>query len=358
MEQVKMNEKNMNSKAPLVSVIVPAYNVAGYIGQTIDSIFHQIYCNIEIIIVDDCSTDGTSEICEEVKNNNKKIKYMRHNTNQGQTLTRNDGLKMASGDWLMFLDGDDVLEPHAITTMVNSVTDNEIDIVFAGYESIDCGEVTEHLATIEEGIYPRNGFVNFIFDEMSASVLTCIGSKLYRTSFIKERKPYTSDTIKTNYDMAFVIDALIACRKIAYVNRPVYGYIQRDNSITHSYRNNMFRFICDARKKIPDLFEECNCDKQKSILFQRKQLALINSALKQEVMFDKGYNSFKECVNNISSSKEFEKLAAILSKDKIGIAKKVYIDLVRKKKVMILYAFYKIQKIEFIIKRKKGGKNV
>ena len=177
---------------------------------------------------------------------------------------------------------------------------------------------------------------------MPASVLTCIGSKIYRRSFIQGRKDHTSDRIKTNYDMAFVIDALLTCRKVAYVNKPIYGYMQRKDSITYSYRNEMYRRICDARKKIPFLIKDCDSYEKKFLLFQRIQLSLIFSAINQEVFFKKGYGQFKHCVDEISDSDEFLHLYNTFHENKCDNKRLLYIEMVKGKKYTLLITIHGI----------------
>lgn len=336
-----MNVEQMDY-LPVVSVIIPVYNIANYIGRSVESIFNQTYKNIQVIIVDDGSTDETYNVCIKLAKNDERITYVRHEINKGQTVAINDGLKVATGEWVLFLDGDDVLEPYAISILLDTINDNDIDIVFAGFKLIDSDNSTEYLANIKKGTYTRREFINFLFDDMSFSVLTCIGSKIYRMSFVKNRKEYTSDRIKANYDMAFVIDALISCRKVAYINKSIYGYIQRKDSTTYSYMNKMYRRICDAREKIPLLIRDCDFYEKKNLLFQRKQLSLIVSALNQEVIFKKGYGQFRHSVDEISDSDEFCQLYRTFHESKVDNKRLLYIEIVKRKKYVLLIALHRI----------------
>lgn len=337
---------------PVVSVIIPVYNIKKYIYRSVESVFNQTHKKVQVIIVDDGSTDGSYEICTELVKKDERIIYICHDVNKGQTITRNDGLKAASGDWVMFLDGDDVIEPSAISLLLDAVRDDETDIVFAGYKFIDSNSSTDCLANIKEGTYTRREFINYLFDDISESVLSCIGSKLYRNSFIKERKEYTSDKIKTNYDMAFVIDALLTCRKVAYVNQSIYGYIQRSDSITYSYRDEMYTRICEARKKIPLLIKDSSFYEEKNLLFQRKQLSLIISTLNQEIFFRKGYAHFRHCVNEICGSDEFVSICNTYRGRKNEKKRSLYIGLIKQKRFLALYVLHKtLNMIKIVGKR-------
>ena len=240
---------------PLVSVIVPVYNAGMYVKRCVESIFNQKHSNVQVILVNDASTDDSDKICSELSKNDGRIIYLCHDVNKGQTVTRNDGVASATGEWMMFVDADDTIDADAISSMIEFANDSNVDIVFAGYKMILKNGVKIYTANIKEGVYSRNDFVKYIFDAVPSNVITCIGSKLYRMSFIKDRKEVTSDEVKTNYDMAFIIDALISCRKVAYKDKAIYNYIQRSGSITYSYRNDMYRQISVARSKIPLLLK-------------------------------------------------------------------------------------------------------
>lgn len=336
-----MVEEIMEGNA-LVSVIIPVFNLEEYVERSVKSVLSQTYNNIQIIIVDDGSTDSTQCICEKLADDDRII-YIRHEGNKGQTVTRNDGLNAASGDWIMFLDGDDTLEPSTIDSFMKAVNDDkDIDIVFAGYKVISDDNSIERLANIVPGVYTKREFTNYLFDEITSDVLTCIGSKIYRNDLVKTRKEWTSDRISTNYDMAFVIDALLACKKVAYIQEPVYDYIQRNNSITYSYREKMYSRICEARKKIPVLIMDCDCYNEKNKLFQKDQLRLVLSALNQEVAFKKGYSQFKKSVDEIRQSDQFKQVYQVFCSNRNDKARYLYVKLVKKKWFFVLFLIHKM----------------
>lgn len=335
-----MNDKVIEGNL-LVSVIIPLYNLENYIERSVNSVLSQTYKNIQIILVDDASTDASQDICKKLSND-ERIVYIRHDKNKGQTVTRNDGLKAASGDWIMFLDGDDTIEPCTIENFLKVVIeDDNIDIVFAGYKIIKENTSIERLANIEPGIYSKSKFVDYLFDEVTSDILTCIGSKLYRNELVKERKDWTSDQITTNYDMAFVVDALLACKKVAYINEAVYDYIQRDNSITYSYRENMFCRINEARKKIPLLLKESECYTNKNIMFQKDQLRLVMTVLNQEVRFNKGYSQFRKRVDEVAESYQFKLIYDSFCKCQRDKKRFCYVLSVKKRMYFALYMLHK-----------------
>ena len=118
------------STYPLVSVIIPVYNVALYLTKALDSIINQTYSNLEIIIIDDGSTDGSEKICDEYAQRDERIKVL-HTTNNGLAAARNLGLIHSRGSIISFMDGDDWIEQNAIETLLKAMKKHKADVVVA-----------------------------------------------------------------------------------------------------------------------------------------------------------------------------------------------------------------------------------
>jgi len=112
----------------LVSVIIPIYNTAPYLGRCIDSVINQTYANLEIILINDGSTDGSGELCDKYKEKDKRIKVI-HRNNRGLSYTRAEGIKTATGKYINFVDSDDFAHPAAIESAVNKMETYKTDLV-------------------------------------------------------------------------------------------------------------------------------------------------------------------------------------------------------------------------------------
>ena len=118
-----------------ISVIVPVFNIESYIKRCVDSILSQTYPNIEIIIVDDGSTDNSGRIIDDIASTNSSIRVL-HKKNGGVTSARLEGVKIASGDWITFVDGDDYIEPDMYEVLMKKAIDYQADISHCGYQMV------------------------------------------------------------------------------------------------------------------------------------------------------------------------------------------------------------------------------
>ena len=114
----------------LISIIVPVYNVEKYIHECVDSIINQTYKNIEIILVDDGSPDNCGKICDEYAKKDNRIKVI-HKPNGGLSDARNHGIDVANGEWLMFIDSDDWIEPNMAEKLLHSALNNKADLAIS-----------------------------------------------------------------------------------------------------------------------------------------------------------------------------------------------------------------------------------
>lgn len=119
----------------LVSVIMPSWNTGKFIAESIQSVIDQTYKNWELLIVDDCSTDNTDEVVSSF--NDKRIKYLKNETNLGAALTRNRALREAQGEWIAFLDSDDLWAPEKLEKMIKFMKENNYSFAYHEYEKIE-----------------------------------------------------------------------------------------------------------------------------------------------------------------------------------------------------------------------------
>lgn len=217
----------------LISVIIPVYNVEKYLKQCVDSVLAQTYQNIEIILVDDGSTDSSGQICDEYSNQHKSIKSL-HEQNGGASSARNYGLKHAKGDYVYFLDSDDYLINNAIERMVVCAVNNQADLVFIEAKSIDeSGKEIKSNYHYHTQYIPQSPYeaMQMMMDFKEFHV----GSPFFfikRKLFIENNLTFTEGIMYEDMIMSYQLFSL--AQRCAHVHEPIYIRRYHPNSVMTS----------------------------------------------------------------------------------------------------------------------------
>lgn len=211
-----------------VSIIVPIYNVEKYLKKCVNSILNQTYKNIEVLLIDDCSTDNSGDIAKQYEQKDNRCKYIRREKNGGLSAARNTGVEHATGEYLSFVDSDDWVSENFILHLIDKAKEQDADITVCDYIMIDDngketpGNTLENLddsSSIEEKIaYIRNHVV----------------TKLYNREFFMKQNLKFPEEIKRAAEMGLSIPMLTRTNKIAILNEALYYYYQRSNSISNN----------------------------------------------------------------------------------------------------------------------------
>lgn len=261
----------MNSQT-LVSIIIPVYNVAPYIEECIKSIQEQTYSRLEIIIIDDGSTDDSGEICEEFAKNDGRIQVIRQK-NSGVVTARGRGVERASGKYIVFVDGDDWIEPTMVEVLMKKKRD--ADLVSVGvFEHLANGKTAEKLDRFMEGYYSKEKKISEIFKRMiydkhtgKSQVFTpWIWNKLYLCDLVKKVYQEMDATIKFAEDSVFLYKYVLHCRSIVIDHQCFYHYRYRKESAIHSVNPCMLMDINRVYLALADDFR--NHEAGSDLLFQ------------------------------------------------------------------------------------------
>lgn len=175
---------------PLVSIIIPVYNVAKVLGKTLYSIVNQTFTQIEIIVVNDCSPDDSDSIIKKFMNIDKRIKYIKHDQNLSSSQARKNGVSIAQGKYVMFVDGDDELTPNCVEIAYDTIEKKKVDIVNFGTQVINCGNMKQARIDMNQRMLkPHNGVISgdiqkacFIDKKFSFN----IWNKIYKADICKK----------------------------------------------------------------------------------------------------------------------------------------------------------------------------
>jgi CDP-ribitol ribitolphosphotransferase / teichoic acid ribitol-phosphate polymerase len=232
-----------------VSVITPVYNVEVYLEETLDSLVNQTCKNIEIIMVDDGSSDRSPEIIEKYAKLYDNIVFIKQE-NSGPGAARNKGLDVARGEFVSFVDSDDLLPLDALETMFNAAIEQEADIVTGASLSFNSKETWFIGSHLNNGVY-RPGEKNLIANqELLYSLGPC--NKLYRRTLIQDIR-FPLD-IKVTEDQPFVIEAYLRARKMFTVDKIIYNYRSRETdtniSLSQTVRVKSVKVLSDIFKSL------------------------------------------------------------------------------------------------------------
>lgn len=222
---------------PLISIIVPIYNVEKYLDKCIDSIVNQTYKNLEIILVNDGSKDKSGDICNEWKSKDRRIKVI-HKENTGAGDSRNIALDIAKGDYISFVDSDDYLSYDMYTVMM-SFFDKDIDIVECDYISTIDENIQFQQITFKKKVYStQEALVENINDSIFKQV---IWNKIYKKRVINKVRFPTDKKIDDEF---FTYKVISNAKKLVHTNAKLYAYRIQNDSVMHSLNiNNRFQGI-------------------------------------------------------------------------------------------------------------------
>lgn len=236
---------------PLVSVIIPVYNSKKRLAACLDHVAALDYPNLEVILVDDCSTDGSLEICREYE---RKYSYFHVITkeNEGVSVARNRGLQEAHGTYIQFIDSDDFVKKEATSVMVEQMEKDQSDIVIAGYYDEKAG--ADHLP--KEVVYDtREAFIKDFPELFSSYFLHVPWNKLYRREAVKKGFPNDLDK---GEDLIFNLCVLEEADKISVIHKSVYEYYNIEtDTLSFRFRENAMEIEERLFLETASFYERC-----------------------------------------------------------------------------------------------------
>lgn len=203
----------------LISVIVPVYNVEEFVKKCLDSLVRQSYKNLEIIVIDDGSTDNSGRICDEFAEKEKNVKVF-HRKNGGLSDARNFGIKKASGEIIAFVDSDDFVDEEYIGVMYGKMTRKDVDVVVCGYNFVK---------PKKDVLSGKNAAIKLLTEHENIDIVAW--NKLYRKSLFADNEIWFPKS-KKHEDTLTTYKVLSKARKVVYLDETLYFYNERPGSIT------------------------------------------------------------------------------------------------------------------------------
>lgn len=340
-----------------VSVIIPIYNLENFINECVESVLSQTIKNIEIILVDDGSSDSSGTICDNYAKQDSRVKVI-HQKNMGLSGARNTGIRASTGKWFMIVDGDDWLEKDAIENLYENAEKNDSDIFIGSfYDNYPNKQKKDSFLSVkefhakkekdklslQENCISRNKYSNI-------NCVTNIGvtwARLYRREFVVKNNLSFIVGLKRTQDAIFNLYAFEYARRIDYLDIPVHHYRIWGNSASRKYSKG-FHIIADElsqhiiefmkkNKKERDL-EKAYYSKVFKLLIEIIKIEITPKANKSSIMQKKGM------LKNISESEKYSKSIKKVDKKTLNRNQRIGLFLLKHK------LYYTIILL-FIIKR-------
>ena len=302
-----------------ITVIVPVYNVEHYLDKCLDSLINQTYKNLEIIVINDGSTDNSGIICQEYAQKDNRIIYV-EKENGGQSEARNMGLDRMTGSYVTFVDSDDWVEADYVETLYQKITEYQADIAVGNYysyneqEGIFCFHIFG--SSYYEKVYDNVSiFENFYESEhMKNFALICVGGKLYKSDLFRELR---FEVGKLGEDGYLNQKIYLLAEKTIYLNKGLYAYRQREGSSSRIWTEKWMHALVDAMSERITLLANMNYPLEKHLAVYRQMLevSIANgqaSGLSDTATY-KEFEMKRTLLNQLSRQEQKKKKAIVLA---------------------------------------------
>lgn len=230
-----VRKKECNETRPLISIIVPIYNAEQDLERCLKSIAKQKYSNIEVILIDDGSTDCSIEICQQFITSDPRF-HLFHQENRGVSAARNTGLDKIHGEYLLFIDSDDSVDRDFITTLWQTMQKADVDMVICDYQQ-DCRQTDERDMkhyTVPPGRYSRKAYIRQLARCPGAHYFGVLWNKIYKIDLIRDKGLRFQLQLSLGEDFAFNMEYLSLIKHIQIIPDQLYMYTWRSPlSLTH-----------------------------------------------------------------------------------------------------------------------------
>lgn len=317
---------------PYFSIIVPVYNVKQYLEKCIESVLSQSFGDFECILIDDGSKDGSSELCDKLAAQDSRI-HVVHKENEGVAVARNTGIRMAAGDFLMFLDSDDTLSVGLLESCAQKLKQTGSDILVFGYQRVTVDDIS-----IMESIPQKDATKYFMLDK-DYDLTLFLWNKVYEKKLFEEIDLERLKGITFSEDSILAIDLLSKTEKICFLPVVGYNYLCRKNSATQGMTERHNLDELRSTKIIASILDATE-NKNPRILSIKKfnaKFFLINPdkkfTVKQFFSNCKEWRGIFPEVNNLDYSSHFVRTKLM----------KMYVSFIMKQLDFIAWILYKLR---------------
>lgn len=300
----------------MISVIVPVYNVEKYLQRCIDSIINQTYKDIEIILVDDGSTDKSGEICDDYAKSDARIKVI-HKSNRGVSSARNEGLYTAKGKYIMFCDSDDYVDKNWCKILFDTINNNPYSFITSNYQNV--GNNLQ--------VQCEDKYINFetnYYQLFKDGVSPFVWNKIFDVNILKQYEILFNEELEHGEDIVFTLEYLKHCEKCIFIKEVLYSYVYNEQSLARKYTYDSLYHVLNAFYWRVPFIDNCYleeyCDGYLYNFYYRFEI-IFDKRNKMSFLQKMRYNNkmmnseqFIFCLNHASCKNESPLLIKILKK--------------------------------------------
>ena len=278
-----------------ISVIVPVYNTKKELPRCIESICKQTYKDLEIICIDDGSTDGSGQILEEFQAKDNRIQVI-HKENGGESSARNTGLKMSVGEYIAFCDCDDWIDPDMYEVLAGELERERIDMAASGWykETDSSSQEIKNEQPVSKQIFGRDELLRYLYRRDSYRGFAYMWDKLYRREILKDKKGnwiLFREDLRLGGDVLYLAEIALNVKRAKYVDRSFYHYYQRTESGCHTRDVNKLHDWLKAYELVLQRFGEEQVDDR--IMDYVKRFLAYHSSNAAEIAAEQGQDDAK-----------------------------------------------------------------
>lgn len=295
-----------------ISVIIPVYNTRKELARCLESICGQAYRALEIICVDDGSTDGSGEMIDEFAKQDDRIIVI-HKTNSGESNARNTGLKIATGEYIAFCDCDDWIDEDMYEVLSWELEHEKIDIAAASWykETEGSSQLIKNELPVNNQPFGREELLKYLYMRDSYRGFACMWNKLYKRDVLQDKQGKLilfREDLRLGGDVVYLAEAALNVKRAKYVDRAFYHYYQRNESGCHTKDVGKLRDWIKAYEIVLQKFEEEGIDD--NVIMYVKRFLAYHSSNAAEIASAQGQENAK---------KDFQKFMRLYKQEYISL---------------------------------------
>lgn len=324
---------------PKVSIIVPIYNAENYLVPCIKSVLAQTLTDIEVLLIDDGSSDGSGVICHRFMQQDSRVVLITKE-NEGVSATRNLGLTWAKGEYIAFLDADDTLMVTALEILVQTLEDKQVDAVFANYFYQYSDRKVYRGPRISGGIYSVTELRDQLIDDgtLSGILFGSVGAAVYKRALIEQNHIRFQEEVALNEDGLFNVMYLLHSKSCCYLSdQHLYGYRKEIESVTSRFHLNK---NFDSATIAIDRY--CQPISQEVLLEQqlRRRQVSISLWLALNICSEENPASYRTIIRQLKElfgQQELQRSFPYMEEEKMNRYKRFYYQLIKKRRAHLFY---------------------